>query len=381
MKNSFPLVAVAVLLLAGVRPISAQGFFGILEFSALTASSNASDIAMGESFAANPYGISSFTHNPANLMGVTGVNVFYDYRDNEAIDFLDRSRQRGIGATMSTPLGNFGFCYQDFILGRFTAITIENPDIVTSQVEFSDQVFNLSYSRNYSDQLSYGVAVKLYDGDITTVSGPAMAFSSKSAFVFDVGAIYWLPGFVATREVTDHLFFGASLQNFGTDFESKIASQETYAAEQLPRFFRLGFAYRLHARSPGTAFSFKYLLTAEYRRYLNAPDGYDQSNRDFGGLGFKAMFFDIFGIQLGGNYSPYDNFTGQEDKFSLRYGFDLHLALRQFGGDYPIDFVFQYAQVPVNDALWPENGGKPNSLPVFSIQVSYTESILQVVQQ
>ena len=380
MKKSFSVIATAGFLLAAVLPLAAQGFLGILEFSALTASTNASDIAMGESYAANPYGISSFTHNPANLMGVTGVNVFYNYRDNEAIDFLDRSRYLGIGATMSTAIGNFGFSYQEFLLGRFTAISLEDPDIVTSQVEFSDHVFNLSFSRDYSDQFSYGVSVKLYDADITTLSGPEIAFSSKSAFVFDVGAIYWLPGFIATREVTDHLFFGASLQNFGTDFESKIAAQEAYAAEQLPRFFRLGFAYRLHAQSPGTAFSFKYLLTGEYRRYLNAPDGYDQSNRDFGGLGFKAMFFDMFAIQLGGHYTPYSNFTGQEDKFNFRYGFDLHLALRQFGGDYPIDFLFQYAQVPVNDALWPDIDGKPNGLSVFSIQVSYTESIFQALK-
>ena len=354
--------------------LNAQIYLGFLDLSSLTVSSEAADVAMGESYTAYPYGISAFTHNPATLMGTSGANLFYFYRDNEAIDFLDQSQYNTYGASISTSLGNFGVSYQKFSLGRITVTTITNL-AGYSQVEFIDETLDLAFSRNFTDQLTLGLGAKWYDGQINNLSGTPLDMSTHGAIIFDIGALYWIPGFVATREVSDHFFFGASFQNFGTDFDYRLEDVPDYTAVQLPRFFRLGFTYRLHAQDPGSGFSFKYFLTGEYRRLLNPSDAYNKANCDFGGIGFKAMFFDIFSLEIGGYYNSVPSFTTDEDRFNIRYGFNVDLALKQFGADYPVTVTFQFAHIPVSNYLEPLFSEGSKNLPVFSIRLAYTDSI------
>jgi len=354
--------------------LNAQIYLGFLDLSSLTTSSEAADVAMGESYTAYPFGISAFTHNPATLMGTSGVNLFYYYRDNEAIDFLDRSQYNSYGASISTAVGNFGISYQNFSLGRVSVSTPEDPDQY-SLVEFIDHTLDLAYSRNFTDQLTLGLGIKWYDGWTNTLNGPPLNMNTHGALIFDLGALYWIPGFIATREVSDHFFFGASIQNFGTDFEYRIEGEPDYTARQLPRFFRLGFGYRLYAQDPGSAFSFKYYLTGEYRRLLNPSDEYDKTDCDFGGIGFRAMFFDIFSLQLGGYYNSGPSLIAEEDRFNIRYGFDIDLALRRFGADYPVTVSFQFAQIPVSSPLGILLPESSKNLPVFSIRIAYTDPV------
>jgi hypothetical protein len=147
--------------------------------------------------------------------------------------------------------------------------------------------------------------------------------------------------------VHDRITFGASLQNFGTDYRGKETSSGivTEGLILLPRYLRLGFTYSFALLHDS---DYRYdplsiLITGEYRNLLNA---YPNNGKDFWGFGMETKFFDLVALRLGGFTQPYESINGTRGLPALRYGLGLNLPLSRLGVDEPLTVKLDYSGMP-----------------------------------
>ncbi len=103
---------------------------------------------------------------------------------------------------------------------------------------YSDVVAGVAFSRRWTDKLLVGAGVKWVREDLgSQVGGP-----TTSAFLFDVGSIYYL-GLGSVRIATSLSNFGAALRPSGTYVSPYDGSTAEYDAFDPPLMFRYGVAF------------------------------------------------------------------------------------------------------------------------------------------
>jgi hypothetical protein len=150
---------------------------------------------------------------------------------------------------------------------------------------YSDVVAGVAFSRRWTDKLLVGAGVKWVREDLgSQVGGP-----TTSAFLFDIGSIYYL-GIGSVRIATSLSNFGAALRPSGSYVSPYDGSTAEYDAFDPPLMFRYGVAFEPveneHQR-----------LTAAFE--VNQPADNEQVIK----LGGEWVYRGTFALRSGYNFS------------------------------------------------------------------------------
>ena len=150
---------------------------------------------------------------------------------------------------------------------------------------YSDVVAGLAYSRRWTDKLLVGLGGKWLREDLgSQVGGP-----TTSAFLFDVGSIYYL-GIGSVRIATSLSNFGAALRPEGTYVSPYDGTTAQYDAFDPPLSFRYGVAFEPIENETQR-------LTASFE--VNQPADNEQVIK----LGGEWQFMRAFALRSGYNFS------------------------------------------------------------------------------
>ena len=191
-------------------------------------------VGMGETFVAVANDPSAIMWNPAGLaslqrreLAVSHVEWPAEVR-YEHVTLILPSRR--LGGSIGLQLG---------VLSTDIEETTEFQPYGTGRTfSYSDVVAGLAFSRRWTDKLLVGAGVKFVREDLgSQVGGP-----TTSAFLFDVGSIYYL-GLGSVRIATSLSNFGSALRPAGNYVSPYDGSTANYDAFDPPLMFRYGLAF------------------------------------------------------------------------------------------------------------------------------------------
>ena len=350
-------------------PCMAQIYFSLNSLESLI---DAEQVAMGGSFVAYKSGLTSFKQNPATLTGINYSTAYYSYRDNEIHEFFKESDFSEFGIIIKSPIGVSNINYARFNWGE----SIYTNELGEYMGKISNYDYNISVNHGYqlTESLSLGVSLKWIDLNwkMTDVDPEEFNFDSEAAIIGDIGLTYQLNGLFSASNINDSLVLGASLQNFGSDLKFtppfNIGAEEEIGY-QMPRYFKIGFAYGLTVKSNNHLPVFEYLLTAQYGRWLNPDKGYE-GNADLGGIGSKVRFWEVLELNIGGYYQAIYTFYANEDVLNIRYGFAINLPFQRLVWNSPITAKFSYTHLPINQYPY-LFGNLEKQVSIITGQISY----------
>ena len=191
-------------------------------------------VGMGESFVAVANDPSAIHWNTAGLASLQRREISISHVEwpadvgYEHITLILPSRR--LGGSIALQLG---------VLSTDIQETTELQPYGTGRTfSYSDVVAGVAYSRRWTDKLLVGLGGKWVREDLgSQVGGP-----TTSAFLFDVGSIYYL-GIGSVRIATSLSNFGAALRPSGTYVSPYDGSTAEYDAFDPPLMFRYGVAF------------------------------------------------------------------------------------------------------------------------------------------
>jgi len=334
---------------------------------------DARSVALGEINIANPNRINSFAFNPATLIGVKGLNFYYNSRDMNWNDQYTKDiRYYSIGILLESRYGYFGLNYSYKNNGTVIVTSVENLEGI-GKMKVYNYTFSFSYANYIKSNLSVGLNIKTFDYNYKNIEGDVPDQNTKNAFVGDFGVLYYFKGFINQLALKDKIYIGASIQNIGTDFKWKSELSNEYNNYSFPIYLSIGCTYHIMSITEKGDSTFQFLIYGEFQKFLN-PSIYQKSYTNFGGIGFEAIFYDIVSLRLGGIYLPYTNIYGNGNRLSMRYGIGLFFPLKLLGIDYPINFSFDFAHIPTNESVFLYVRKK--NLLVFNIHLNFEKTTL-----
>jgi hypothetical protein len=236
------LAAALAILLAGAlapRAAHAQGSLGGQRAGTSSATFlrigvGARAVGMGETFVAVANDPSAIYWNPAGLASLQ--------RREFSISHVEWPADIGYDhVTLTLPSRRFGgsFALQAGLLGTRIDETSELQPFGTGRTfSYSDFITGLAYSRRWTDKLLVGFGAKYVHEDLgSEVGGP-----TTSAFLFDVGSIYYL-GLGSVRIATSLTNFGSALRPSGSYTSPYDGTTSQYDAFDPPLMFRYGVAF------------------------------------------------------------------------------------------------------------------------------------------
>jgi long-subunit fatty acid transport protein len=189
---------------------------------------------MGETFVAVANDPSAIYWNPAGLASLQRREFAVSHVQWPADIAFDH-------ITLTLPSRRFGgsFAVQAGLLGTQIEETSELQPFGTGRTfSYSDFVTGLAYSRRWTDKLLVGLGVKYVHEDLgSQIGGP-----TTSAFLFDVGSIYYL-GLGSVRIATSLTNFGSALRPSGSYTSPYDGTTSQYDAFDPPLMFRYGVAF------------------------------------------------------------------------------------------------------------------------------------------
>jgi len=191
-------------------------------------------VGMGETFVAVANDPSAIYWNPAGLASMQRKELAISHVQWPADIAYDH-------LTLAVPSRRFGgsFALQMGLLGTQIEETSELQPFGTGRTfSYSDFVTGLAYSRRWTDKLLVGLGIKYVHEDLgSQVGGP-----TTSAFLFDVGSIYYL-GLGSVRIATSLTNFGSALRPNGQYTSPYDGTNAQYDAFDPPLMFRYGVAF------------------------------------------------------------------------------------------------------------------------------------------
>ena len=285
MKKIIKLISIFIMLLA-ISNVFAQG-------GKRTGTAGASELLI-------PVGPRGLALGQSNLVTTTGIEALYwnpagvaYMRNNADVIFSHTSYIADIGVEYGAVAANFegigtlSFSIKSLSVGDILITTTENPDGTGDTFSPTMIVAGLSYSRVLTDAISVGITANLVS--------ERMADVSASGIAFDFGIIYKNLGDV------NGLNIGLVLKNLGT--EMKFDGSGLYQEGQLNDVNRPPSSYKVDTAPFEIPFNFQ--LAVGYKR------GLDEMNA----------------LQLTSVYQN-NNFSADEYKFGLEYGYDNTFFVR-----------------------------------------------------
>jgi len=343
-----------------------------VKFNSLDMITDAKNLALGESFVANDDAPNSFFENPAALFNRERISIFYNYRSHGWINTVKNANFSSFGGSIKLPFGKFGIMYNRFTSGKYTV----NPTDPNSAAESSYNTLIISNAVDFSKSFTVGANAKIFNYSFSTSGQNIYSIESNNSLLFDFGIIWRLGELINKSYYNDYLKVGASIQNYGTDYEEeyRFIFREKVKGK-VARFFRTGFAYNANMiLGQKTQMNVELLLTGEYKRLLNP--GYDEKhNVDYWGIGLEATIFKIISLRAGGIINHENNIIYERGKLMWRYGAGINFPLALIGLNKPVIIHFDFASIPFNKFEFTDYNGRrqssKESLFAFGISLSY----------
>ncbi len=296
-------------------------------------------IAMGESSVAdagNP--AAAFSSNPANLAFVSGPAFFSNYRsfnwfeDDRGIDYL---HAWSVGVASAAPSGGMAFSFS-------------RRGLATSDSREYNQTFSLAYALSRGN-MAAGGALRFFNRyfhvDWQDVR-PDLDYGWSYLGSFDLGVLYHARGSAGDPQ---GLSVGMALQNYSSEHVYRATSEtgEVEHRTSLPLYLRTGIRYALDRPSTEISPPLGFVMTAEYRRFLNPPAGrgFEESDdivrdADFGGIGFELTLYRWLSLRTGW-------INGYQDRHRLYNRYGLGIDLSPDRGRLPGQVGLDYALIRV----------------------------------
>ncbi len=361
-----------------VNSITAQSSRYTFKGTSLDVVTDAVSVGMGESFAANPYCISSFSVNPASIKIVSSPTAFYNYRSQNWMSGTNGFNFISLGGLVNTSSGTFALSYSRFSTGKFEMM----PGYFHDNI---NQTFSISNSFILFKNLRLGVSVKQFSFSQISEGEFKYSLESKNTFLVDFGLLYKTIN-ISNRRSNLEINLGASIQNFGTDFQLREFFDGKQQAEKtipLPRYFRIGSSSNFNMLNADGKSDFNVLFTAEYHALLNATE--DESvNKDYWGAGLQVTINNLFSARIGAINSPENNILFDRAKFLFRYGAGIVFDFERFGIAIPFLVKADYSLIPINQQSFlitsPANPSgveetSSKNLHAVSITIQYTNPL------
>ncbi len=382
--KSYSLLALAFCLLVNVTNEAPAQSFVQTGLNSIDTPVDPRSIAMAESFVALRNNSMALMYNPAGLASARGVSLSYSHRRLNWLDDLSSTKYFALATSIQTPIVNIGLLYNRFEQGEFIITGPESPE-EAGRAKVYDYVLGLGVARSFGNHWDIGLTVKTYNV-VETITGASIPVypleTTHRPYLLDFGVIYSHPDVIRTESSDDEFAVAVALQNFGTDFKIKAAGFRSDSSPpmmietllKLPRYLRFGVSYSLTImpQSKEKLTPFKFLITGEYRNFLN-PGTYQKADRDFWGLGIEATFLDILAARVGGYIAPYSSIYGERATPHFRYGVGVNLPLARIGVDSPISIRMDYAGIPVRNPSF--SRVENSTLKAFCFGLTYEEEI------
>ena len=299
-------------------------------------------IAMGESSVADAGGPAAvFSSNPANLGFVSGPAFFSNYRsfnwfdDDLGIDYL---HAWSVGMASAAPLGGM-------------ALSFSRRGLATSDSREYDQTFSLAYAMSRGN-MAAGGALRFFNRYFTVDwqdVRPDLDYRWSYQASFDLGVLYHAWG--SADGPHGGLSVGMALQNYSSEHVYRATSEtgEVEHRTSLPLYLRTGFRYVLERPSTAVSPPLGFVVTAEYRRFLNPPAGRGSESDeilrddDFGGIGLELTLYHWLSLRTG-----WINEYQDRHRLHNRYGLGINLSpdRERLPGQVSLDYAL--IRVPEN---------------------------------
>ncbi len=203
--------------------------------------------------------------------------------------------------------------------GTFSRTAEDSPEVV-GEFDSFDIAFTVSYGTSLTRKLKGGVSAKfIYSRLADLGAGEELGQGTSTGFAVDFGLLY---------KMTDRLNWGLAITNIGP----KMAYIDAAQADDLPRNFAFGFAYKL-LRSD----YYQFLVTSEINKILvGLDDGFSEELKQLIiNSGVEFLYADIFALRGGYIYDEEGNVK------TLTLGVGLTLLSK---------FKFDFAYIPSNSS-------------------------------
>ena len=241
-------------------------------------------ISMGQAGVATSTGIEALFWNPAGVSKMDGsANVMFSHMDYIA----DIGVEYGAVAANFEGFGVVSLSIKSLAIGDIPVTTTQNPDGTGST--FSPQF--LTAGLTYSRQLTERIAVGLTANFITETLGDA----SANGLAFNVGVVYDNLGDV------DGLSFGVVMKNVGP--QMRYAGSALFVQADVTNLNRPPQYYTIDAAS------------------FELPSTFEL------GIGYKPQIDAMNSLTVATTFQN-NNFSGDEYKFGLEYGYNHTFFLR-----------------------------------------------------
>jgi hypothetical protein len=272
-------------------------------------------------------GVDAITWNPAGLDAGSGSSALFSYRQYIA----DINVSYVALATKIEGVGSLGLSLRSFNIGSIPVTTVEQPDGNGQIISPSFFTLGLSYSRQLSDRVAFGINVNLVSESFGGVSASGIAFDAGVQYKNLIGVEGLALGVVVRNIGTSMQYGGSGLWVQAND--PNTARGLTYykveaASFQLPSVIDLGVGYTKPIDEDN---SLKVSVAYENDNY--GIDGY----RVGGEFAFQNSIFIragyLYSTDVSGTISIFQNYT-------LGAGINLE----KYAG---IGISIDYAYVPV----------------------------------
>ena len=300
-------------------------------------------VAMGESSVADAGDpAAAFTSNPATLAFLSGRTAYCNYRSFDWFDDdvgYEDLHAWSVGIASSAPMGGM-------------ALAFSKRGLATSDSREYDQTFSLAYAVSRGD-MAVGGALKFFNRYFHVESlefDPDLEYGWSYLPSFDLGVLYHARGPAARPH--GGLAIGVALQNHASDHVFTATTEEGTSERRtsLPRYLRVGLRYAIDRPSTDLSPPLRFVVTAEYRRFLNPPPGRDSEiddllrDADFGGIGFELTLYRWLSLRTGW-------INGYQDRHRLHNRSGLGINLSPDGELLPGKVSLDYALIRVPE-IW-----------------------------
>lgn len=334
-----------VLVILGIQSIFASGNkLGTAAAPELLIPMGAKNVAMAGANIADVSKTDAIYWNPAGVANIENTEASFTYLNY----FADMNLSYFALALSISDVSAVGISIQSFDIGNIDVTTIDNPEGTGEQIQPDYITLGVTYSRRFTDKISFGINNKLISETIGSMSATAFAWDFGIQYKSDAGIDFG----ITLKNIGTELQFSGT----GTEFDSNIpfanpnaTTRKTnldLASAELPTTFNIGAAYKLNidevqdvkivGQFTNSSFALDHItggLEYDYRNLLFVRGGYSMalfednypSGLDESEFGLHAGFG--INLDIGGNkifidyaYRPMETF-GSTNYFTV--GFEL----------------------------------------------------------
>jgi len=274
------------------------------------------NVALGGANIANISGTNAIYWNPAGLAISKGAEATFSYLNYFA--GMKVSYMAG-----GAPLGRFGVVgvsLQVLDIGEIPVTTIEAPEGTGEIIEPNYLTIGATYSRAFTDRISFGVNTKLISEKIGSMDATAVGF--------DLGLQYVSPWGIAFGVVMRNIGSKITFDGTGIEFDSVIPYSKQAATT---RKTRLDMASSQLPTSLGLGLAYIYKMNDLFKINLLGSYTNNSFTTNQASAGVEATLMDMFilrgGYQMTLFPEDYPELAKEDNQYGISLGGGCHLKV------------------------------------------------------